>query len=284
MRYLFAETNFGTQFMNNNSTGCFLPLFIGLIGAFIKGWYGFFIGIFIGTVISLYLAQKPRSRRKTMDSSVLESITKLSLLLMKADNSLMRSELYLFKNFMTQNFGEEIASAAIEMLQQFKDTPLTVDAAAGEINQKLNYTERVQVLQFLFQLAAADGPVNTSEQSVLLQIAQRLGIQQGDFMRLRMMFEFMYNQQHFRAGGYNYHQQQSYAETYNSPPLEADYAMLGVKSTDNDETIKSAYRRLAVANHPDKVQHLGETARTAAEKRFSEINQAYQRIKKARKL
>jgi len=268
---------------NINNVGCLLPLILGAAGSFIRGFPGFILGTFLGIIISQYIARRNYSRSKTMDISVLESITKLSLVLMKADNSLMRSELHLFKNFMSQNFGNEIAAKAIEILQQLKDTPLTVDSAAGDINQKLNYTERMHVLQFLFQLAGADEPINTAEWSVLSQIAQRLKIQQGDFMRLRMMFEFMYSQQYFRTGGYNYQHQQSYSDRY-TPPLEADYAILGVKSTDSDETIKSAYRRLAVANHPDKVQHLGETARAAAEKRFSEINQAYQRIKKARGL
>ena len=265
--------------------GCLLPFILGVLGSFFGGLSGALGGGLLGYVLSNIKFKKTYSRTRTMDSTVLESITKLSLVLMKADNSLMRSELYLFRNFMTQNFGNEIASAAIEMLQKFKDTSLTVDSAAGDINQKLNYTERMQVIQFLFQLALADGPINVSERSVLLQIAQQLKIQKGDFMRLRMMFEFMYNQQHFRTGGgYNYHQQQSYPGTYNSSPQESDYAILGVKSTDSDETIKSAYRSLALANHPDKVQHLGETARAAAEKRFSEINQAYQRIKKVRGL
>ena len=267
------------------NTGCLLPLLLSAIGSFLGGFPGALIGGVIGYIISQYFNRRSYSRSKTMDSSVLESITKLSLLVMKADNSVMRSELNLFKSFMAQNFGNENAAAAIEILQQFKDEPLSVDAAAGDINQKLNYTERMQVLQFLFQLAGTDSAINASELSVLSQIAQRMGIQQGDFMRLRMMFEFMYNQQHFRTGGgYNYQQQQSYSSTYNTPPLEADYAILGVKSTDSDETIKDAYRRLAIANHPDKVQHLGETARAEAEKNFSKINQAYQRIKKVRKV
>ena len=264
--------------------GCMLPFIFSALGSFVGGIPGALGGLLLGYIILQFVSRKSYSCNRTMDNNVLESITKLSLVVMKADNSVMRSELYLFKNFMSQNFGNEIAAASIEMLQQFKDVPLTVDAAAGDINQKLNYTERMQVFQFLFQLAGADGAINVSELSVLSQIAQRLRIQQMDFMRLRMMFEFMYNQQHFRTGGYNYHQQQSYTSPYNSAPQEADYAILGIKSTDSDETVKAAYRRLAVANHPDKVQHLGETARAEAEKRFSEINQAYQRIKKARRL
>ncbi len=264
--------------------GCLLPFIFSVLGSFIGGLPGALLGALLGYGISMLTPQKSYSQARTMDRTVLESITKLSLVLMKADSSVMRSELYLFKEFMVQSFGNSIASEAIELLQQFKDTPLTIDEAAGDINYKLNYTERMQVLQFLFQLAGADGPINSSELSVLSQIAQRLKIQQADFVTLRMYFEFKYNQQHFRSGGYSYDQQQSYTGVRDASPQEADYAMLGVKSTDSDETIKAAYRRLAVANHPDKVQHLGEVARTEAEKRFSEINQAYHRIKKARNL
>ena len=263
--------------------GCLLPLIFCAIGSFVGGFPGLLMGGLLGYLISQVSFKKSYSRNRTMDSSVLEAITKLSLMVMKADAGVMRSELYLFKNFMTQNFGNEIAAKAIEMLQEFKDTPLNVDSAAGDINNQLNYTERVQILRFLFQLAGTDGAINAPELSILSQIAQRLRIQQADFMTLRMTFEFMYNHQRFYTGGYHQQQQETYTGVRDYPQ-EADYAILGVKSTDNDETVKAAYRRLAVANHPDKVQHLGETARAEAEKRFSEINQAYQRIKKARNL
>jgi DnaJ like chaperone protein len=170
------------------------------------------------------------------------------------------------------------------MLQEFKNTPLTVDVAAGDINNRLNYTERMHVLRFLFQLAGADGPINKDELSVLSQIARQMEIHQNDFASLRMTFEFLYNQQRYQSGSYSYQQQESYNRMKNSTAQEEDYAILGVKSTDSNETIKAAYRRLAVANHPDKVEHLGEVARAEAEKRFSKINQAYHRIKKTRNI
>ncbi|MDR1180647.1 MAG: TerB family tellurite resistance protein [Bacteroidales bacterium] len=267
-----------------NNTGCLLPLIFGLLGAFVGSLPGLIFGALLGYGISQLSFKKTNYRGSTIDNAVLESITKLSLVLMKADASVMRSELYLFRDFMVQNFGNEIAGNAIEMLQQFKDTPLTVEVAAGDINLRLNYTERMHVLRFLFQLAGADGAINRDELSVLSQIARQLEIHQNDFASLRMTFEYLYNRQRYQSGGYSYQQQEAYNRMKNSSAQEDDYAVLGVKSTDSNETIKAAYRRLAVANHPDKVEHLGEVARAEAEKRFSKINQAYHRIKKTRNL
>lgn len=46
--------------------------------------------------------------------------------------------------------------------------------------------------------------------------------------------------------------------------------------------MKAAYRRLALQHHPDKVATLGEDVRKAAEKKFKEINDAKEKIFKAR--
>lgn len=267
-----------------NRSGCLLPFIFSVIGSFIGGFGGAILGLILGAGISELMSRNSYSKVHEMDKSVLESITKLSLILMKADNSIMRSELNLFRDFMVQNFGSENASQAIDLLQRFQNTSFTVESAAGDINHKLNYTERMQILQFLVQLAAADGQINSSEWTILAQIAQQMQIQQADFMQLRATYEFFYNRQHSYSSGSYYSSggQDSSYTTRQTGPSESDYAILGVKSSDSNETIKAAYRRLAVANHPDKVQHLGETARKEAEKRFSEINQAYDRIKKAR--
>jgi len=57
------------------------------------------------------------------------------------------------------------------------------------------------------------------------------------------------------------------------------YKVLGVKRDASIEEIKAAYRRLANQYHPDKVMHLGEEFRILAEKRFKEIQEAYQDLK-----
>ena len=65
-------------------------------------------------------------------------------------------------------------------------------------------------------------------------------------------------------------------------PSQNAYTILGVDPSASDEEVKRAYREMAKKNHPDLVSNLGEEVRQAAEKKFQEINEAYETIKKQR--
>ncbi len=56
------------------------------------------------------------------------------------------------------------------------------------------------------------------------------------------------------------------------------YEILGLRRGATIEEVKRAYRELASKYHPDKVSHLGDEFRALAERRFKEINEAYQAI------
>jgi hypothetical protein len=56
------------------------------------------------------------------------------------------------------------------------------------------------------------------------------------------------------------------------------YSVLGVDRDASPEEIKQAFRKLANKYHPDKVSHMGDEFRELAEKRFKEIQEAYQEI------
>ncbi len=57
------------------------------------------------------------------------------------------------------------------------------------------------------------------------------------------------------------------------------YSVLGVGRDASPEEIKRAFRRLANKYHPDKVSHMGDEFRELAERRFKEIQEAYQKLK-----
>ena len=56
------------------------------------------------------------------------------------------------------------------------------------------------------------------------------------------------------------------------------YSVLGVGRDASPEEIKRAFRRLANKYHPDKVSHMGDEFRELAERRFKEIQEAYQEV------
>jgi uncharacterized membrane protein YkvA (DUF1232 family) len=57
------------------------------------------------------------------------------------------------------------------------------------------------------------------------------------------------------------------------------HTVLGIERGASQDEIKSAYRRLATKYHPDKLGHLGDEFKALAEKRFKEIQGAYQELK-----
>jgi len=263
-----------------NELGCFLKLLfvLAIFGYSIADISGAIFGILLALLINYMIPQKKLSYSELIDHKVLESLTKLSWLIIKADESISQSELYTFRDYMLQNFGSEAAANAIEIMQELQYQRVSSREATVVINAKLNYAERMQILQFLFQLAAADGEMHVSELGILSQIAEEMQILQTDFIYLKNAYNYMYNRRYYSS------QNQDSSSFRRGSSIESAYAVLGIKSTDSNDAIKAAYRRLAIANHPDKVQHLGETAHSEAEKRFSQINEAYNRIKKDRKI
>jgi len=63
---------------------------------------------------------------------------------------------------------------------------------------------------------------------------------------------------------------------------EKNYVLLGISLTASNEEIKSRYRELVKTHHPD--MYNSKEAREEAEKKFAEINEAYDIISKERGL
>ena len=132
-----------------------------------------------------------------------------------------------------------------------------ISSATTQIAGNFDYSSRLQLLNFLVIIAQADGVVHPSEVQALREVTIGLQLSMSDL-------DSMLN---LRNG---------------ATDLEAAYKVLGVSPEATDQEVKAAYRRLALQHHPDKVATLGEDVRKAAEKKFKEINDAKEKIFKAR--
>jgi DnaJ like chaperone protein len=189
-------------------------------------------------------------------SDVATMLMALSAAVMKADGKVLKAELDYVKNFFSQQFGNQFTTQHLKVLKQFldaKDIPL--DKICNDIRTRMPAEVRVQLVHYMFGIAKADGDVAESEMNVIKNIAQKLGVSQTDFESLKNMF---------------------YRD------VNSDYKILGVDASATDDQVKKAYRKMAIAHHPDKVASMGEEYQKGAQEKFMKIQEAYENIKKKR--
>lgn len=130
------------------------------------------------------------------------------------------------------------------------------EAYAGQIARLYAGSPAVleDILDGLFEIAAADGVLHPAESAFLERVAEIFGFSPGEFRRIRAS--------HF-------------------PPDAADpYVVLGVSFEAGDDEIKRTYHRLVRENHPDSLMARGvpeEFIRLATDK-LAAINVAYEKI------
>ena len=241
--------------------GFFLKLILTGLGWSFGGPLGGIIGYAIG---SLFSGGSPRVIRSEVTDTFGNTEEKrdfnvtllvLSAAVMKADGNVMKSELDYVKRFFLQNFGQERAESYIKMLREILDKDYNLYEVSQQVGRYMDYSSRLQLLHYLFGIANADGFISPEELSVVNTISDYMGVTNSDFLSVKAMF---------------------IKET------DSAYKILGIEPTATDEEVKRAYREMAKKNHPDLVSNLGEDVRKAAEKKFQEINAAYEAIKKQR--
>lgn len=206
----------------------------------------------------------------------------------KADNNrLLRTELEYVRQFLIQNLGESRAQSALLRFRDILNSDIDINAVCADLRQHATIYEKLIILQFLFGFSHADGSMNDAEIAAIQQISDLCGIDRSNYEAVKSMF--MNRNRRYSTGGYGGYGYGGYdagsgsSGTYSSRAVTSDdYKILEVSPDATDEEVKKAYRLAAKKHHPDKVSHLGEDVRKAAEEKFAQVNEAYERIKKAR--
>ncbi len=249
--------------MTKNSGKLFGVILGYLFARFDGAIAGFFLGAILDGFFSSSSTQQKESSQGNARSYVSGdfhmSLLSLSAAVMQSDGATTRSELEYVKAFFVRQFGVEKTKQDMLALREILKRRVPLEFICMPLRQGMTYESRLQLLHYLFGVAHSDGSFSDEERQILNRISLLLGIAPLDIRSIGAMFS--------KGGTLN---------------RNAPYEILGVNSGATDEEIKKAYRRMALESHPDKVTHLGEDLRKAAEEKFKKIQEAYEEIKNRR--
>jgi DnaJ like chaperone protein len=225
-----------------------------VVGGPIGGLFGLIVGSFID---SATVQTTGTGRNATTPGAFGMSLLVLIAAVMKADGKVVKSELDYVKQFFMRQFGEENAQEALRMLRDLLKQDIPLRDVCLQINRNMDYASRLQLIHLLFGVAGADASLHPSEIMIIESISGYLGISSSDYLSIRNMF---------------------------IPETDSAYKILEIDPAATNEEVKKAYRKMALKYHPDKVSHLGEDFRKAADEKFKKMNEAYEKIKKERNM
>ncbi|MGX3065680.1 co-chaperone DjlA [Ursidibacter arcticus] len=285
--------------------------FVGKILGFILGYkfFGGFFGGLLGLIIGHWGDKKLYELGSVSSSIFGKGLTRQSLFMQttfavlghisKAKGRVTEDDIQLARNLMTSmkldasqqqlaqkafTLGKDTEFPLRKVIQEFRE-------ACGQRNDLLRFFVEVQM-----QAALQDGSLDQKEQQILFTIAETLGMSRFQFEQMLAMVAAA---QQFRSGYYEQrtyqqgnsqqgHYQQGYGRYQQShssgPTLEDAYKVLGVSASDEQNTVKRAYRKLMNEHHPDKLVAKGlppEMMEVAKEK-AQQIQAAYDLICKVK--
>ena len=236
--------------------GNFTKWIAGGLGWAFFGPVGGLIGFLIGSAFEKDGTPKFQGAPgRTTPGDFAMSLLVLVASVMKADGKVLRSELDYVKAYFIRSFGESSASEAIMMLRDLLNRDIDLQGVSRQINDRLDYPSKLQMMHFLYGIANADGSISAAEKDILQRISGYLGISAKDRESIISMFV---------------------------PSTDADYKILEIIPSATDEEVKKAYRKMAMKYHPDKVAYLGEDFKQTAHEKFQKVNEAYEKIRKER--
>ena len=200
-------------------------------------------------------------------NSFLFSMLVMASYIIRADGRVMHSEMEFVRQFLRVNFGEAAVAEGEQILlnlfeerKRMEQTDAmafkrTIRDCGTQIAANLTYEERLQLLGFLVKIAQSDGNVCQAEIDALKEVTLAIGLSLKEVESMLSL---------------------------RGDSLEDAYKVLEIEPTATNDEVRAAYRRLALKHHPDRVATLGEDIRKAAEEKFQLINNAKERIYKAR--
>ena len=244
--------------------GFLIGAIFGPIGALIGFLFGSLFDFFKGPDSSFY-SQEPDGLFENAFPLLAAAITRAA--------GVSKPKVIATKNVVIQVFGNQKAQRIMPLYKKYVERGYKQELlqnACDSILFSFDYRSKIYVISLLFTILRAKERFLLDELYMIERISRWIGISGYDFEMISKKF---------RTPG------QFYEKEYTSHVSKSDpYQILGISSSAGDEEIKKQYRQLCKKYHPDLTAHLPEKEREEAEVKMKTIINAYESIKKERKL
>lgn len=192
--------------------------------------------------------------RRIDDASFAAALIALSAKMAKADGLVTSDEVIAFRQIFS--VPPEAEKDVAKLFDMFRETTLGYESYAKQIARKFRCCPFVleDVLDGLFHIAKADGVVTDEEEKFLHTVSDIFGFSTREYRRIR-------------------------ASRLGREP-DDPYLILGIDESISDDDLKTAFRRMASNNHPDRVlaRGLPVELQELANAKMAMINLAYDKI------
>ncbi|MFC3024970.1 co-chaperone DjlA [Vibrio zhugei] len=282
-----------------------------VFGKILGAFFGFLFGGPIGAALGLFIGHQfdkgrsinqaggfgqafgggPRVNQEELQQEYFNAAFAVMGHVAKAKGNVTQQEIQLATQVMERMglYGEQLR-AAQNAFREGKESSFPLQETLQRIRSMIS--GRGDLLQFFLDLqissAFADGELQASERELLFTIAKGLGFSAAHLeSRLRMQeaaFRFQRGNGSFGGQQQSHRSEQSrgWQQASQASQLADAYEVLGVKASDDEKTIKRAYRKLMNEHHPDKLMAKGlpKEMMNVAKQKSQQIQNAYDVIKK----
>lgn len=196
---------------------------------------------------------------------LLEAYISLGALMVRKDRASYREKILYLNSYFSKHFPHSHYDFGRSFTESLKN-PLRPRVITNRLRRKLPQSkQRLQVMYFLAGLSNVDGSMNRREINLLKEISVLLKVSPADLDRIIAI----YTQQRERKRS---------SEKGHSRVSRFKLAskVLGVSESAPRDEVKKAYRRLVKLHHPDLFTNEATEHQELAEKRFIEIQKAYE--------
>ena len=192
------------------------------------------------------------------EAGLVAALVALGAKMAKADGQVRSVDVAAFKRVFKTDIAHQDAIARFFDLA--RQTTLGYERYARIIARRFRAQPAVleDVMDGLFHIALADGIVTEAEMEFLIRVSEIFGFSEREFRRIKV--------------------------SHLGRAADDPYLILGVDEDISDADLKRAYRRMAGANHPDRIiaRGLPQELVALANHKMAMVNKAYAEIKKAR--